>query len=419
MFEQYTLTNKANIILVPQIDTKSVTTLVMYPVGSRYETEKMRGVSHYIEHLMFKGTKKRPTTLALTREIDRLGAEYNAFTGKEYTGYFIKVDATYAETAIDILSDMLFHSLFDAKEMEKEKTVIVEEIRMYKDNPIMHIEDLFEESLFAGSRMGWNIAGTEAHVLSYGRDDVLAYRHRYYQPGNATIIIAGAIDDDIRKLLTRYFGKERNTRAAPKTFAAHGFGSSEKKDRIVVERKHTDQAQLMIGFPAFRHIDKRNTAGAVMNMILGGSMSSRLFIQIRERRGLAYMVKSGGESFRDAGYFYVRAGLDAKNMNEALKIIHNEIEKVKEKGVTQQELKDAKTHIRGSLTLSLEDSSAQADWYARQALFMDSIKTPEQKLREIERVTNEQIRDIARRVFHSNEMRLAVIGDIDPTNISF
>ena len=175
----------------------------------------------------------------------------------------------------------------------------------------------------------------------------------------------------------------------------------------------------MIGFPAFRHTDKRNTAGAVMNMILGGSMSSRLFIQIRERRGLAYMVKSGGETFRDAGFFYVRAGLDAKNINGALAVMHNEIEKIKDAGVTQRELKDAKTHIRGSLTLSLEDSSAQADWYARQALFMDSIKTPEQKLREIERVTNEQIRDVARRVFHSDEMRVAVVGDVEAESVFF
>src|SRR3989338_4348659 len=160
MFTKYALANGASVILVPQHDTKSVTVLVMYPVGSRYEPEKMAGVSHYIEHLMFKGTKKRKSTLVLTREIDRLGAEYNAFTGKEYTAYYIKVDAEYTTIALDILSDMLFNSLFDPKEMEREKGPIIEELRMYRDNPLMNIDSIFEQVLYRGCPLGRDICGT-------------------------------------------------------------------------------------------------------------------------------------------------------------------------------------------------------------------------------------------------------------------
>ena len=165
-YEKYTLKNNATVVMIPLADTKSLTTLVMYPVGSRYETNKMAGVSHFVEHIMFKGTKKRKDTLTLTREIDRLGAQYNAFTGKEYTGYYIKADASYTEVSFDILSDMLFHSKFDAKEMEKEKSVIVEEIRMYNDNPIMNIDNIFEEVMYDGP-LGRDIAGSEKNVLSY------------------------------------------------------------------------------------------------------------------------------------------------------------------------------------------------------------------------------------------------------------
>ena len=193
MFDQHTLKNGARIILVPQSDTHSTTVLVMYPVGSRNEPEKLSGVSHYIEHLMFKGTKKRKNTLTLTREIDRLGAEYNAFTSKEYTGYYIKIDSEFTETAIDILSDMLHDSLFDPKEMEREKGPIVEELRMYRDNPVMNIENIFEDLLYAGSPLGRDIGGTPEHVMSFQRSDVLRYRDMYYGSRNMTIVIAGKI----------------------------------------------------------------------------------------------------------------------------------------------------------------------------------------------------------------------------------
>ncbi|MFA4831409.1 MAG: pitrilysin family protein [Patescibacteria group bacterium] len=418
MYEHYQLKNKTDIYLVPLNDTKSVTVLVMLPAGSRHESEKMRGVSHFIEHMMFKGTKKRENTLALTREIDRLGAEYNAFTGKEYTGYYIKVDADFIETALDILSDMLFNSKFEAKEMEKEKAVIVEEIKMYNDNPLMNIGNIFEEVMYQGCPLGWDIAGTAKHVLEYTRQDVLAYQNKYYQPGNLTVALAGAVKNNVENLIEQYFGSKRNKKVN-QHFSKANFGSAAKNERIKVQKKQTDQIQLMIGFPGFKYNDKRNYSFAVLNTILGGSMSSRLFIRIREKLGLAYMIRSGTDNYQDTGYVYVRAGLDARNLNKAIIEIKNEINKIVEIGATKRELDDAKTHLRGSLVLSMEDSSAQASWYVRQALFAEKIESPEDKLKKIDEVSFDDIQKAAGQVFKMDRMRVAVIGDVEVDSIVF
>lgn len=419
MHEYYQLKNKANIYLVPFLDTKSVTVLVMYPVGSRYETKRMQGVSHYIEHLMFKGTEKRPSTLILTREIDRLGANYNAFTGKEYTGYYIKVDADYTKTAVDILSDMLYESKFDASEMEKEKTVIVEEIKMYKDNPMMDIENIFEELIFDGSAMGRDIAGTEKHVLGYKRTDVLKYRDRYYGPANMHIVVAGKITDATKEYIEEYFGARRNKHQTSSAYQPARFGSSQKEKRIRLQVKEADQAQIMIGWPGFKYMDKRNPTTAVLNTILGASMSSRLFIKIRERLGLAYMVRSGANSYRDTGYVYVRVGLDPKNINKVITVIKNEIKKLIKNGVTKRELADAKTNIRGSLVLSTEDSSSLASWYASRALFHDKIESPEEVLKKIDAVTSEDIDKVVKQIFKMDQMRVAIIGAVEKDSVKF
>lgn len=416
MFERLKLQNNADVFLIPLKDSQSTTILVMLPVGSRYETKKLSGVSHYIEHLMFKGTKKRPNTLILTREIDRLGADYNAFTGKEYTGYYIKADKNHIQTTLDILSDMLFNSKFDAKEMEREKTVIVEELRMYRDNPLMHIDMIFEELMYEGCPLGWDEGGTDKTVLGFKRNEVLAFRNRYYQPSNMTIAIAGNINKDIRKILERYFGRVklslRSDHAAEMKYEPARFGTVERNKRLRIDNKKTDQAQLAIGFPAFDYNDANQPPMMVLNTVLGGSMSSRLFIKIRERLGLAYMVRSGAVSFRDTGYFQVRAGLDAKNINKVLAIVKDEAEKIVEKGVTSRELADAKTHMRGGLALSLEDSSVQASWYVKEALFRNKIKTPEQRLAEIDAASNNDVKQTAKKIFDFNQMRVAVIGEV-------
>lgn len=419
MFEHYTLKNKAKVYLIPLADTKSITGQIMFPVGSRYESTKLNGVSHYIEHLMFKGTTKRKNTLTLTREIDRLGAEYNAFTDKESTGYYIKADASNTKIIVDILADMLFNSLFDPKEMEREKGVVCEELKMYRDNPMMNIDSIFEQLMFNGSPLGWDIGGTPALVQSYNRAEVLAFRDRYYDPSAMSVVFAGAITPELKKYIEEYFGVHKSKISVSPVYKPAVFGSTKKSDRIVVEHKKTDQVQMMLGWPGFKHGAKENTAMRVLNTILGGSMSSRLFIQVRERKGLAYVVRSGASAYRDTGYVYVQAGLEPANINKAIACIQEEIKKIVQKGVTARELADAKTHYRGRITLSLEDSSNQAEWYAKNALFQDKIRTPEERLKEIEAVTAKQVQDLAKKVFKADEMRVAIIGDVTADSIKF
>ncbi len=418
-YHSYFLQNGARVLLVPQKDVKSATVLIMYPVGSRYESESLQGVSHYIEHMMFKGTVKRKNTLILTREIDRLGAEYNAFTSKEYTGYYIKTESGYLNVSLDILSDMLFHSVFDPAEMEREKGPIVEELKMYRDNPVMNIDNIFESLLYTSSPLGRDIGGTDRHVLGYKRPDVLQYRDRYYDVSNMTIVVAGAMPENVQEMIQKFFGTQKKKKTAHTTFKSYQFGSVAKKERVHVLSKQTDQAQMMLGFPGFNYTTKQNVPLAVLNTILGGSFSSRLFIRIRERLGLAYVIRSGQENFRDTGYSFVRAGLDAKNLNKAIAAILNEITKIVKSGPTKQELADAKTHIRGGLMLSLEDSSAQANWYAKEALFYASVQTPEDYLKRIDMVHSEDIGKVAKQVFDMKKLRIAVIGDVKAETIRF
>lgn len=419
MYEHYTLKNKAKVYLIPLADTKSITGQIMFPVGSRYESAHLNGVSHYIEHLMFKGTTKRKNTLTLTREIDRLGAEYNAFTDKESTGYYIKADATNAKIIVDILADMLFNSLFDPKEMEREKGVVCEELKMYRDNPMMNIDSIFEQLMFKGSPLGWDIGGTGELVKAYKRQEVLAFRDRYYDPSAMTVVFAGAITPELKKYIEEYFGVHPTKVKVSPQYKPAVFGSTQKSDRIVVEQKKTDQVQMMLGWPGFMHGAKENSVLRVLNTILGGSMSSRLFIQVRERKGLAYVVRSGASSYRDTGYVYIQAGLEAKNINQAIACIKDEINKLVTKGVTARELQDAKTHYRGRITLSLEDSSNQAEWYAKNALFQETIKTPEQKLAEIEAVTAAQVQALAKKIFKQEQLRVAIIGDVAAQSVIF
>jgi predicted Zn-dependent peptidase len=419
MFTMYTLQNGVTVLLAPQKGAPSATVLVMFPVGSRYEPTSLQGVSHYIEHLMFKGTKKRKNTLTLTREIDRLGAEYNAFTGKEYTGYYIKADMKYVAVSLDILSDMLFNSLFDQKEMEREKGPIIEELKMYRDNPVMNIDNIFEDLLFEGCTLGRDIGGTDDHVRGFKRTRVLEYKKKHYHPGNMFIVISGGFDESIHDLTEKFFGSQRGARLPARRAPKSGFGSGAHDKRLVIQHKKTDQAQLMLGFPAFAYTHKKNAQLDVMNTVFGGSMSSRLFIRIRERLGLAYMIRSGSESFDDIGYTYVRAGLDAKNINKAIRVIGDEIGKMVEKGISARELSDAKTHIRGGLGLSMENSGNLAQWYGKEALFANKVHTPECYLDDIDSVTRNQVHAVASQVLQPKKMRLAVIGDIEKSAIDY
>lgn len=395
--------------LVPFSGTEAVTVLVLVKVGSRNEPDEVWGGSHYIEHLMFKGTERRPNTIDISKTLDRYGANYNAYTGKDLTGYYVKIDGDKAEVAIDLLNDMMFHSLYDEKEMTREKGVIIEEIKMYEENPIMHIEDLLEQAMFKGSKLGKEIAGTAKSMTDMKREDVIAYRDAHYKPSEVVVVLAGKVPENAEELLESTFG---TVEEGEKPKAIEEFGETEEKDspRVKLQFKELEQIQLALGFPTVGKSHDDIPAIKLLGKILGGNMSSRLFIEVRERRGLCYTVRAHAEAYEDVGMFVVRAGLDAKRLDEAVKTIYDELEKIKEGGVTADELEAAKDNIEGSLKLALENSSSRAEFYARQELFFGEVKTPEEKMAEIMKVTKEDVQRVAKEILNMKKISIAAIG---------
>ncbi|NQU83970.1 MAG: insulinase family protein [Parcubacteria group bacterium] len=396
---------------VPSKNTKAVTVLVLFKVGSRHEPLKLNGASHFIEHLVFKGTKRRPATLDISRELDGVGAEYNAFTGKDHTGYYIKISAKHTKLAVDMLSDMLFNSKFDATEMKREKGVILEELNMYRDNPMMHIEDMIENLVFCGNTLGRSIGGTHESMIKMKRKDVLEFKNKFYDPSRIVVGVAGCQDKKTLQMVEHYFdsakGKQENNQ---KPFA--DFMPTDSCPKVEIDFKETKQVQLALGFPAYGLGDKRLPALKLLSLILGGTMSSRLFTEVRERRGLAYFVRSQTDIYESAGAFVVRAGLDISRLDLAVKTIFKELKKMKTKGVTEKEPKRAKETVRGRLDLSLEDSEALAAWFTRQELMGEELKTPDDKLKEICRVKASDIKKVAQEILIGSRLSMALIGPL-------
>lgn len=416
-----TFSNGLRTIFVPFSGTEAVTVLVMVKVGSRYETPELSGASHFIEHMMFKGTKRRPTTLHISKELDSVGASYNAFTGKNYTGYYAKVPAEHLALAVDLLHDMLFHSKYAPAEMTRERKVIIEEINMYEDNPLMYIEDLLEMKLLEGNSLGWSIAGSRQTMKEMKRTMVLNFRDRFYEPSRLVVAVAGKLLGGAEKTVEKKFGQAL---ASPPSLSR---GKSKKTDleytkfqntgcsccwpKATTQFKNTQQVQLAMGFlsPGLND-DKGDLVADVLGTILGGTMSSRLFIAVRERKGLAYSIKAGQGAYDDVGVFTIRAGLDKSRLPMAAKVIFDELKDVKKNGVTAAELKLAKDNLQGCLKLSLEDSSSRANFYANQELLLNKIESPEHLCQRIQKVSAKEIQAMANRVLCEENMTVAGIG---------
>ncbi len=420
MYRLSKLANGITLITIPVSGTKATTILAMFPVGSRYETKKLSGASHFVEHMMFKGTHQRPTAQDISREIEAYGADYNAFTNKDYTGYYIRINSADQAVAWDLLSDMLYHSKIEAAEVAKEKGAIVEELRMYKDNPLMAIEQLFEEVSFGNCPLGWDIGGTEQTVRGVSRAELWQYYQRHYSPRNMVLVVAGNINKRRLKDLLPYFTKQA---APPKaenfSFYKNGFKkfawpaavlSLEK--RVLVQEKKVDQAQVIAGFPGIPNNHPDRFAASLLLHILGAGMSSRLFVEVREKRGLAYMVHSSSSLYRDVGLLYAQAGLDPARLKEAMAVIKTELMRLTTEPVTASELKNAQTSIAGSLALKLENSSFQAQWYAKEFMFSPVIETPERVIAALNKVMAKDIMRVAKRLFIPQAMRLAIISPL-------
>jgi len=408
MFKKITLKNGIRLILSPKKETEAVTCLVLFKVGSRYEPKNLNGISHFIEHMMFKGTKKRPSTLAISKELDGVGAEYNAFTSKDHTGYYIKIYYKKIELAFDILSDMLMNSIFKNEEIIREKNVIIEEINMYEDNPLMFIEELFEKTLFGAHPLGRLISGEKENIKGLSRNKILDYLKKFYLPHGMLISVAGNFDvKKITKLVEKYFNLEPKKRRLPDF---KEIRIEQNKPKLSVKFKETEQVQLCLGFSAYSYFHKNVYAQLILAVILGGNMSSRLFINIRERRGLAYFVKSGINIYQDTGAFVVQAGLDKKRIEEAIVAIWEELKKIKKEGVSGPELKKGKDFLEGKMVLELEDSENIAAFLAKQELLVNKIETPQEKIKKINKVSKQDIQRVAKNIIQHKKLTLALIG---------
>lgn len=407
MFKKIKLKNGLRLILVPQENTQAVTVLVLVGTGSKYETKQNNGISHFLEHMFFKGTKKRPTAKKITETLDKVGGIYNAFTSKEYTGYFAKMAKDKLNLALDWVSDILLNSKFEPKEIEREKGVILQEINMYLDTPSQYIEDLWEELLYGEQPAGWKILGNEKNILRFKRKDLLSYLQNHYSAENTVLCIAGSFNsNNIEADVKKYFAplKATKTKDKPKV------KELQKNPKVLCFYKETDQTHLCLGVRGFNLFEKERYTQMILATALGGNMSSRLFSIVREKHALAYYISTTSQCYTDSGYLVTQAGVPHKSLKKAITLITKEYKKVREKGLSNSEIKKAKEYIKGTTILGLESSEAKASFFATQELLKNKIITPEEKLAEIDKVSPKEIKRTAQHIFQPQNLNLALIG---------
>lgn len=406
-YKKTTLSNGLRIITAPMKETQTATVMAIIGVGSRYESEKEAGLSHFIEHMFFKGTKKRPTTLAISEELESVGGEFNAFTSKDKTMYYAKTDAKHIGIALDIIADMYLNSKIEEKEIEREKGTIIQEISMYEDAPMRSVGDVFEGMLYPKNNLGREIAGSRKTVSSFERKDFINYMKKFYVANDTVIAVAGNFNE--KKTIgniENYFSEM----LAGKKIKISKIKEKQKKPEVKIKFKKTDQTHLVLGVRAYNRNHKDRYALALMSVILGGGMSSRLFIEIRENRGLSYYVRTGIETYEDVGYISTSAGVEHKNLEEAVRVILKEYKKIAQKKVSEKELQKAKDFIKGRAVMGMESSDEVAMFFIDQEISNGKILSLKEKFRLIDKVSASDILKVARDVFRQNWLNLAVIG---------
>jgi len=401
------LPNGLRLLLVPQPQTMAATVLILVEAGSEYETKRLSGVSHFLEHLTFKGTAKRPKPGMIDHELASLGAQYNAFTDQEYTGYYVKAQAEKLPKTLEIISDLYLNPLFNPEEMEKERGVIVQEINMYEDDLPARVHRNFQNLLYGDQPAGWDVAGTKKSVLAITRDDVRRYREaRYVAPGTL-VVIAGKFDEKKTiAAIKSIFGNLKRRRATRKQKTIERQSSP----RIAVQYKESDQAHLILGFRAFDTFDKRRYALRILADVLGSGMSSRLFMRIREQMGAAYYVGAGTDLSLDHGYLNIAAGVEHSKLTAVIAAILEEVRRMRDELVPPQEFKKAKDHMIGNLILGLETSDDLANFYGGQEIITKTLLPPEVLIDRIKKVTAQEVQTVAQMVFQNKGLNLALVG---------
>lgn len=407
MYSLHTLKNGLTLITINLPTLKSVTTLVGVGAGSRYETKKTNGISHFLEHMFFKGSRKYPTVEIIANLVDGIGAINNAATDKEITYYWIKSASKHLELASDILSSMVKESLLPEEEIEREKGVIVEELRMYRDNPTRYIWDLYEQLQFGDQPLGWDIGGNEKTVTSVKRSDFIDYTDSLYSPENMVLVYVGNIPKNINQIAEEYFSDlPKRKHHKPKAYKS----IKQVKPKVSVFYKKTDQANLILGVKGYDRYDKKKYAARVLSIVLGEGMSSRLFIQVRERRGLAYHVSASHNSYKDAGYFAVYSGLKLEKIEEGLEVIKAELLRAVSEKITDDELKKAKEMERGRIALRSESTNYLAEHFGVKFILDRELETFEDYLKKIDAITKEDVQEVAKELFVQNNFNLQIIG---------
>ncbi|MBZ1356435.1 MAG: insulinase family protein [Candidatus Nealsonbacteria bacterium] len=414
MFQKITLSNGLRIITIPSKSSKTVTVLALVGVGSKYENKEINGISHYLEHMYFKGTKKRPNPKAVAETLDRIGGVYNAFTGDECTGYYAKVAASHFDDAIEWVSDIFLNSTLPQKEIIKEKGVIIEEINMIKDHPMNHVQRLWTDILYGDQPAGWNIAGTKETILSIGRKDLVDYMNKSYVGPNTIICVAGNVTaDKVKKRVEGYFSKISSAEPMVKIKTVE----EQKSPALIIENRNTDQTHICIGVRAYNIAHPHRYTLEVMETILGKMMSSRLFTKIREELGLAYYIRTDVEATSDTGFLVSQAGVDNTKVKDAISAILTEYKKIATRKVSSDELTKAKENIKGKMAISLESSDAQSMFYGMQDLLEKKIVKPNEIFKKIDAVTTGDILLVAKDIFRPENLNLALIGPSKESDI--
>lgn len=413
-YQKTTLKNGVRVIVAPMGNTRAVTVLVLFGTGSKYETKKINGVSHYLEHMFFKGTEKRPKAVDISSLLDGVGGEFNAFTGEEFTGYYVKVDTAHFDLALDVVSDIILHSKFDAKEINRERGVIIEEINMNNDNPMRKVMELWGELLHGDQPAGWPIAGTRETMAGITRKDIVDYFTKQYVGDNAVVIVSGNTKDGTAlKKIEKHFSLLRHG----KPYAKNRVVEKQDKPAVLLNTKKTDQTHICVGTRGFNLFDPGKYIAQVIAIILGGGMSSRMFISVRERKGLVYYISTIADSDTDTGSLFTRAGVDNTKVEKAVKTIVFEYKKIKRQKVSDSELSKAKNYIRGKTYLGLEASDDVAEFLGGQEILENQILSPEQILKELDSITPLQIQGVAKQIFVPEKMNLALVGPFDDKDI--
>ncbi len=395
------------VLLLPRTEGKAFTLLVLIGVGSRYEKEKQSGLSHFLEHMFFKGTRKRSDKLEIAETLDNMGAEYNAFTGEEVTGYYVKAAQDHLDLAGDVVADILLNSVFPSREIERERGVIMEEIKMHTDAPMRHVNHLWRRALFGGHPLGRRVDGTPETVARFTRNDFLNYTGCHYHTGNTVVVVAGNFRE--RGILSKIEGWFRGLPRGKETKPERARAGPTQ--RLVFEnRSSLDQTHLIVGVPGTSLRDERRWATEVLAVILGGGMSSRLFMEVRENKGLAYSLRTSSENLTDTGGFETQAGLRTDKAGFALKLILRQYDRIMQEAVAQAEIDKARQMIKGRLALELEETNSLAVFAGMQELLQKKVMTPDDIERRILSVTAREIQSTARALLRTDQRAVAVLG---------